>query len=136
MFEATTAKGRKTRRSKLPEKLFEELQAVAGPTFVWENFPEQLRGVYLRRRRPNLAGCVADFDPKRLVNWFQDRLVEYRKAHPMARRYKLHNLRGTAMSRAKEAGVAYDAAAIAFGCHPETMRGTTSSSMRRPSPMP
>ena len=26
------------------------------------------------------------------------------------------------MSRAKEAGVSYDEAAIAFGCHPETMR--------------
>lgn len=122
MFEATTAKGRKTRRSKLPSNLYEELRAVAGPVFVWEHFPEQLRGVYVRRRRPNLAKCVADFAPKRMVNWFQDRLVEYRKAHPKARRYKLHNLRGTAMSKAKEAGVAYDAAAIAFGCHPETMR--------------
>ena len=57
-----------------------------------------------------------------MINWFQDRLAEYRKANPMARRYKLHNLRGTAMSKAKQAGVAYDAAAIAFGCHPETMR--------------
>jgi hypothetical protein len=26
------------------------------------------------------------------------------------------------MSRAKQSGVAYDDAAIAFGCHPETMR--------------
>jgi integrase len=122
MFEATTAKGRKTRRSKLPAALYEELRAVAGPTYAWERFPEQLREVYVRRGRPNIAKCVGDFDPKRMVNWFQDRLVEYRKAHPKARRYKLHNLRGTAMSKAKEAGVAYDAAAIAFGCHPETMR--------------
>ncbi len=122
MFEATTAKGRKTRRSKLPVALYEELRVVAGPTYVWERFPEQLREIYVRRGRPNIAKCVGDFDPKRMVNWFQDRLVDYRKANPSARRYKLHNLRGTAMSRAKEAGVAYDAAAIAFGCHPETMR--------------
>jgi hypothetical protein len=122
MFEATTAKGRKTRRSKLPAALYEELREGAGPTYVWEHFAEQLREVYVRRRRPNLAKCVADFDPKRMVNWFQDRLVEYRKENPKARRYKLHNLRGTAMSKAKQAGVAYDAAAIAFGCHPETMR--------------
>jgi integrase len=122
VFEATTAKGRKTRRCKLPVVLYDELRSTAGQTYVWERFPEQLREVYVRRGRPNLARCVADFDPRRVVNWFQDRLAEYRKGNPEARRYKLHNLRGTAMSKAKQAGVAYDAAAIAFGCHPETMR--------------
>ena len=122
MFEATTAKGRKTRRCKLPAVLYEELRSVAGPNYVWEKFPEQLREVYIQRGRPNIAKCVGDFDPKRTINWFQDRLVEYRRANPKARRYKLHNLRGTAMSKAKQNGVAYDAAAIAFGCHPETMR--------------
>jgi hypothetical protein len=36
--------------------------------------------------------------------------------------FKLHNFRGTAMSRARTAEVSYDDASIAFGCHPETMR--------------
>jgi hypothetical protein len=52
----------------------------------------------------------------------QDRLVEFRKAHPEVPRFKLHNFRGTAMSRAMEAGANYNDASIAFGCHPETMR--------------
>lgn len=39
-----------------------------------------------------------------------------------ARRFKLHNLRGTAMSRARRAGISIDDAAIAFGCNPDTMR--------------
>ena len=56
------------------------------------------------------------------MNWLQDRLVEFRKAHAEIPRFKLHNFRGTAMSRAKEAGASYDEAAIAFGCHVETMR--------------
>ena len=55
LFEATTAKGRKTRRCKLPASLYEELRAAASPTYVWERFPEQLREVYLRRNRTNLA---------------------------------------------------------------------------------
>jgi hypothetical protein len=42
--------------------------------------------------------------------------------HPAARPFTLHDLRGTAMSTAKMAGVSYDEAAITFGCHPETMR--------------
>jgi hypothetical protein len=62
------------------------------------------------------------FDPGCLVNWLQDRLDEFRKEHTDIPRFKLHNFRGTAMSRAKEAGASYDEAAIAFGCHPETMR--------------
>jgi hypothetical protein len=56
------------------------------------------------------------------VNRLQDPLVEFRKERPDIARFKLHNFRGTAMSRAKEAGVSYDEASIAFGGHPETMR--------------
>jgi hypothetical protein len=122
-FDAVQAKGRRTRRSKLPTTLFEELQSVAGSTYVFERFPEELRALLIRKGRPHHARCVKfPFDPSRLVNWLQDRLVEFRKERPDIARFKLHNFRGTAMSRAKEAGVSYDEAAIAFGCHPETMR--------------
>ena len=44
------------------------------------------------------------------------------KRNPLAKKFKLHNLRGTAMTRAKEAGIRYEDAAIALGCNPETMR--------------
>jgi hypothetical protein len=122
-FEAVTAKGRKTRRCKLPAHLFEEVRSIAGPVFVFERFPDQLRDLLMDRGRPHHAKCVKfPFDPGCLVNWLQDRLVEFRKSHSEIPRFKLHNLRGTAMSRAKEAGVSYDEAAIAFGCHAETMR--------------
>ena len=56
------------------------------------------------------------------MNWLEDRVVEYLKAHPKVRKFKLHNFRGTAMSRARMAGVSYDDAAVAFGCNPKTMR--------------
>lgn len=122
-FEAVSAKGRKTRRSKLAPVLFDELSAVAGPNFVFERFPDELRDLLLRRGRPHQARRVKfPFDPSCLVNWMQDRLADFRKAHPEIPRFKLHNFRGTAMSRAMEAGANYNEASIAFGCHPETMR--------------
>lgn len=46
----------------------------------------------------------------------------YLKANPNVKKFKLHNFRGTAMSRARMAGVSYDDAAVAFGCNPQTMR--------------
>ena len=48
--------------------------------------------------------------------------MEYLKTHPEAKKFKLHNFRGTAMSKALEAGVSYEHAAVAFGCNPATMR--------------
>lgn len=49
-------------------------------------------------------------------------MVEVRKAHPEIPYFRLHNFRGTAMSRAMEAGANYNDASITFGCHPETIR--------------
>ena len=68
------------------------------------------------------ATMVRDFIPRRLVNWLEDRVVEYLETHPKVKKFKLHNFRGTAMSRARMAGVSYDDAAVAFGCNPQTMR--------------
>ena len=52
----------------------------------------------------------------------ENQAVLYFEERPEARKFKLHNLRGTAMSMAKMAGVSFEDAAIAFGCHPATMR--------------
>lgn len=122
VFEAVTAKGRKTRRSKLPKDLYEEVVAGAGGRYAFEGFSEQLRAIHRGRGRHDHAASVKGFTPERMVAWLEDEVDKYRSAHPDRRRFKLHNFRGTAMSRAKLAGVAYDEAAVAFGCHPETMR--------------
>ncbi len=120
-----TCKGRKDRQSKLPAELYDELKSLAGPIYVWERFSEQLRSVYIARKESHHAAATKEFDPKRFKRWVQKEKEEYLLAHegdPNVRHFKLHNLRGTAMSRAKQAGATYDQASIAFGCHPETMR--------------
>ena len=121
-FEAVTTKGRKTRKAKLPESICRELEALAGPTYLWERYAEQLREYHRRKGNNNHARCVKDFQPQRLKRFLQNEVTDYCEAHPDVRPFTIHDFRGTAMSRAKMAGVTYDEAAITFGCHPETMR--------------
>ena len=123
VLPADVTKGRKERGMRLPGPLFEELRSAAGPRFVWEAFPEQLRRAYLDRGRDRWAGRVQpEFRPERLKKWLEREMRAYRRRNPGARRFKLHNRRGDAMSRAKAAGISYEDAAVAFGCNPETMR--------------
>lgn len=125
VFESESCKGRKARQSKLPPALYEELRSLAGKTHLWERFPQDLRSIYRRRGQTRPAMAVEDFAPARLMRWIQkekDEFLAAFKDDPRVRPFKLHNFRGTAMSRAKQAGATYDQASIAFGCHPETMR--------------
>jgi integrase len=117
-FEAQTAKGRKQRTCLLPPLLFDELKAGAGPRYVFERFAEELRAIHRGRGQ---AKAVKDYTPRQLVKWLQAEAQGYFDKTG-AKKFKLHNLRGTAMSKARMAGVAESDAAIAFGCNPETMR--------------
>jgi hypothetical protein len=65
---------------------------------------------------------VNPFTPAQLISWIQGEKQKYFRDNPDAAYFKLHNFRGTAMSNARMAGVSFDDAAVAFGCHPETMR--------------
>ena len=121
-FEAVTTKGRKTRKAKLPESICRELAALAGPTFLWERYAEQLREFHRQKGNNHHAKCVRDFSPARLKRFLQKEVAEFCRTHPKARPFTIHDFRGTAMSTAKMAGASYDEAAITFGCHPETMR--------------
>ncbi|MES1213644.1 MAG: hypothetical protein ABUL64_03575, partial [Singulisphaera sp.] len=120
-FTSDTTKGRKERSCRLPVTLYHELEAVAGDQFVFEAFADQLRKVHRARGRENHAKLVNDFSPRQLVNWLQHEAQTYFEATG-AEYFKLHNFRGTAMSRARMAGVTESDAAIAFGCSPQTMR--------------
>jgi integrase len=119
-FVSETTKGRKERACRLSPALFAELQTVAGPTYVFERFADELREAHLKKGYANHAKCVRGFMPGRLVDWLQDQARAYfndSEAVP----FKLHDFRGTAMSKARMAGVADSDAAIAFGCNPTTM---------------
>jgi hypothetical protein len=120
-FPADATKGREERACLLPPALFGELQAVAGPTHVFERFSEELRAVHRRKGNHQPANAVRDFTPARLKRWIQDEAKNYFDT-TKARKFKLHNFRGTAMSKARVAGVSTDDAAIAFDCTVATMQ--------------
>lgn len=95
------------------------MKEVVGPTYAFEPCPEQLRHLLLVKRGTHHAKCVKlPYDPGRLIRWLQDRLVEFRRSRGDIRRSKLHNLRGTAMSKAKGVGVSYGEAAVALVATP------------------
>jgi integrase len=121
-LEEVTTKGRKQRAVRLPPPLYEELGKLVGSKYIFQAFSGQLRAFHHKRGRANHARVVKSFTPLRLINWLQNQVVEFRKAHPEVKKFKLHNFRGTAMSRARMAGISYDDAAIAFGCNSQTMR--------------
>ncbi len=121
-FEEVNTKGRKQRAVKIPIALYDELVSVAGPRYVFEKFAGQLRACHIKRGDFQSAQAVNSFTPIRLIRWLQRQLSAYFKEHPKAKKFKLHNFRGTAMSRARMAGVSFDDAAVAFGCNPQTMR--------------
>jgi integrase len=120
-FTSETTKGRKERACRLPPALYTELEALAGPEYVFEAFSEGLREIHLKKGDPHHAKAVKGFTPERLVNWLQEQAQDYFDKSE-AKKFKLHNFRGTAMSKARMAGVDEADAAIAFGCNPVTMR--------------
>jgi integrase len=96
-FMSETTKGRRQRVCKLPETLYKELRGIAGPVYIFN---------------PN---------PRRFKKWLQDQAKEYFRS-TKAKRFKLHSLRATAMTGAREVGIPVDDAAVFFGCNPETMK--------------
>jgi integrase len=121
-FPAEETKGRKERGVKLPTAVYVELRSIAGKQYLWESFADQLRQVYLERGWRRAGRVEKVYHPSRFKKWLQRQKRIYLKQNTKAKAFKLQNLRGTAMTKAKEAGISYEDAAVAFGCNPETMR--------------
>src|SRR5262249_48060560 len=121
VFPADETKGRKERKAILPPQVFAELKAIAGPTFVWEAFPDQLRE-RLKSLGRSWHRVQPQFAPKRLKWWLQDEIDDYCKAHPQVKRFSAHAFRKRAMTEAWRLDIPLEKAAIAFGCNPNTMR--------------
>ena len=114
VFTSETTKGRRERSPLLSPGLYRELKRLAGPTYLFEHFAAELK------ERHKSGGVVGPYKPKQLKKWLERQLREYREANPKAKRFKLHNYRATAISRARAAGISPADAAIAFGVDAKT----------------
>ncbi len=128
-FPPDAVKGREAREAILPAWLFNELKGLAGPVYVFEQFPKQLAAYYQRQggRMKRYAHAIKAFEPRRLNGWLQDacKLFNNQQAekNPAWVPFTLHHLRGTGMSRYLEASDGdFQGASIAFDWGVETIK--------------
>ncbi|MBY0589670.1 tyrosine-type recombinase/integrase [bacterium] len=122
-LRADRTKNRRDRAVKLPAELFNRLLIIRGSEFAFETFPIRLREFLAERRRARCSRLVSEkYEPSLLKKWMEREAKRFLAENPDIPRFKLHNLRSTAMTKARMAGVPCDEAAIAFACNPETMR--------------
>jgi len=124
IFHGELAKGRRMEYARIPADLFQQLQALAGPTLLFERYSADLNAIYRRRGQRRYARC-GEFKPERLKRFLQNEVSAFCKAHegePGFRAFTAHNFRDTAMTRAWDCDIDLDKAAIAFGCNRETMK--------------
>lgn len=93
---------------------------MAGPTFVWEAYPAQLRERLTAKGKPHTK-LLPDDCPARLKRWLQDEIDDYCKAHPELKRFSAHAFRKRAMTEAWRLNIHPEKSAIAFGCNARTM---------------
>ena len=120
-FATETTKGRQARACKLPAALFQEMQSIAGPTYVFERFAEELRAFHARHGENEYVGRIRAYTPTRLRLWIEEQHRLYFEQTEVEH-WKLHTAtRGAAMSKARMNGVLESDAAVYFGCQPATM---------------
>ena len=119
-FPANSTKGRKARAVPLPDDLFAALDAIKGPTYLWESYPVGLKAVLERKSWPTHQ-LKLDFNPMRMVGWIMTIFADYNADHPNAPRLKSHQLRKRAFTASWEKKIDPRKAAIAIGCNVDTM---------------
>jgi integrase len=119
-FRADQTKGRKARSVPLPADLASRLEAIKGPTFLWESYPTGLKAAVKKMKHPTHR-IKSEFVPARLYQWVETLFSDYGEAFPDRPKIHSHQLRKRAFTAAWEAGVDPRKAGLAFGCNPDTV---------------
>lgn len=118
VWTAAQIKGRTGRSVLVPDDLFQRLEQVAGPTFLWENFYADIR-----QHRPGRNAIPTAFNPATVYNVIANIFREYSDGHPDRPRMTPHALRRRAITQTViELDGNLDAAAQAIGINPQTAR--------------
>jgi integrase len=119
-FAADQTKGRKERKVPLPAELYARLDAIKGPVYLWESYPQGLIGAVKKMGCPTHR-IKTDFVPQRLYHWIETLFIDYGKANPDRPPIHSHQLRKRAFTAAWENDIDPRKAAIAFACNPDTV---------------
>jgi integrase len=119
-FRAEQTKGRKARSVLLPKKLYQRLDAIKGPTYLWESQPAGLKDAVKKMGRP-AHRIKADFAPARFYYWVTTLFLDYRAANPDRPPIHSHQLRRRAFTAVWTNNIDPRKAAIAYGCNIDTV---------------
>lgn len=122
VFCSESNKGRRMEHARVPVALYQELLDLAGPNYLWEKYTEQLKAANDTKGRRTRS---KEFTPARLKRFLQGEIDAYNKENentPGFVPFTAHNFRDTAMTKAWDAGIDLDRAAVAYGCNRETMK--------------
>jgi len=119
-FRAEQTKGRKARSVPLPPDLFERLEAIKGPKYLWQSYPAGIKAAVKKLGCPTHR-IKPDFVPKRLYHWIETLFIDYGDANPDRPAIHSHQLRKRAFTAAWESGIDPRKAAIAIGCNADTV---------------
>jgi integrase len=119
-FRADQTKGRTARSLPLPAELFARLDAIKGPTYLWESYPQGIIAAVKNMGCPTHR-IKQDFLPKRLYHWIETLFLDYGEDNPDQPPIHSHQLRRRAFTAAWEHGIDPRKAAIAIGCNPDTI---------------
>jgi hypothetical protein len=114
-IEAGQDKTHRQRTAPLPEDLAHKLEAIKGPTYLWESYTADARR---HRKGPRNR---KEFDPKTLYAFVAALFRDWNGAHP-DRRLRPHDLRKRAITLTVAATQSIDQTAEAIGIDPGTAR--------------
>jgi len=116
-FAAHQTKGRADRSIPLPADLYRELEAIKGPTWLWEQYVADVAEF-----RPAKSGNPKAFDPANLYWTVNNIFKEFNRSRPGKPRLRPHDLRRRAITAMTVATQSVDATAQAIGVDPQTAR--------------
>ena len=100
----------------MPAEVYDELDAYKGKTFLWEQYPAELRAHTKSAARHQVLG---QFSTKRLYAWIVALLRDYQ--NQTGKNLTSHDFRRAAFTRAAEADIHPKRAAVAFDVTAQTM---------------
>jgi len=119
-FRPDQTKGRKARSMPLPVELFAKLEAMKGPKYLWESYPQGLIEAVKKRGCP-VHRILPDFKASRLYHWIETLFIDYGKENPDRPPINSHQLRKRAFTAAWQNNIDPRKAAIAYGCNVDTV---------------
>lgn len=117
VWSADQTKNRAGRSVPVSAALFDTLTRLAGPTFLWEGFVDDLARFRASRPRP-----VKSFDPESLAGIVANIFKEYGYDHPTQKHVTPHSLRRYRITQAAVKGYSLDETAHHIGLHAATAR--------------